>query len=204
MATLASVRNQLLDELARTGQLTSQAHTYINQSIKHYQNKTFWFNENRIEFTSTSGQEYYNLTTDFATIYNLTININTNNYPLRPKTMNKMDELYISAENYTGYPQDYAIFNRQVRLQPVPSGAYKLTMTYKRRPEQLSATSATNVLIENADDLIIARAGKLMSALILQDTARAAIFQQAESEALRTHKDDTTQYQMTGYTKRRR
>ena len=204
MATLKTVTNQLLDELARTGQLTSQAATYINQSIKHYQNKTFWFNEKTIEFSTTASGEYINLTSDFANEYGLNIRINTNNYPLNRKTMQEMDELYISAGNYTGYPQDYAIFNRQVRLGPVPNGGYPLIMHYKRRAEQLSATSATNVMIENADDLVIARAGKLMCGLVLQDTQRAQIFSVAEQEALRSHESDTTQYQMTGYTKRRR
>ena len=204
MATLASIRNQLLDELARTGQLTAQAHTYINQAIKHYKKKTFYFNEKRATMTSTAGQEYYNLTADFATMYNLTININTNNYPLRPKTFQKMDELYISAENYTGYPQDYAIFNYQLRLQPVPSGAYKLTMAYKREAEQLSSTSSTNVLIENADDLIIARAGALMSLKILQDQKRSQEFRATENDALQMLESNTSEYQMTGYTKRRK
>lgn len=220
MATLSSVTSQLLDELARTGQLTSQAHTYINQAIKHYQNKTFWFSEKRVEFTASAGQEYYDLTTDFATMYNLRVSIGVNNvsdtasthiqfnnpntYPLRFRTNNHMDDLFIAAANYTGYPQDYSIFNRQVRLGPVPNLAHKLTMTYKRRPEQLSATGATNVLINNADDLVIARAGKLMAGLILQDMNRAQAFAIAEKEALQMHRADTNEYQMTGHTKRRK
>ena len=204
MATLASIRNQLLDELARTGQLTSQAHTYINQAIKHYKKKSFYFNEKKIELTSVASQEYYDLTADFATMVNLTININTNNYPLRYKTFNKMDELYISSDNYTGYPQDYTIFNHQLRLQPVPSGAYKLTMAYRREAEQLSATSATNVMITNADDLIIARAGGLMALKILQDQKRATEFRATEADALQMLESNTTEYAMTGYTKRRK
>ena len=215
MATLASIRNQLLDELARTGQLTSQAHTYINQAIKHYKKKNFYFNEKRTTLTSSAGAEYYDLTADFAILHSLTIRINTNDYPLRQRTFSQIDDMYsnqyslsasgtATVSSLTGYPQDFAIYNYKIRLHPIPAGAYQMKMAYRREAEQLSSTASTNVLIENADDLIIARAGALMSLKILQDQKRAAEFRATEEDALRMMDSNTTEYQMTGYTRRRK
>lgn len=216
MATLSSTTAQLLDELARTGQLTAQAHVQINSAVRYYRDKGYWFMEGQETLTCSAGQEYYTLSADFANIYNAVVDIksydssdsssvtSTNTYPLHSRTQQHMDELYVSPDNYTGYPQDYSIYNGQIRLGPVPSGEYVIRMNVEKRAEVLSATSATNVMLAHAEELIIARAAKHMCMKILQDDKRAMIFAQIEQEERQNIQSETTRRLTTGHTKPRR
>lgn len=204
--TLASTRNQLLDELDRTGQLTAQAHRYINQAIDHYKKDAFWFNEQIATSHTIANQEYLALPIDWGEEYTLSLDSTGNGdfYPLNYRTMEEMEELYIASGQYTGIPIDYTIFRQEIRLGPIPDDRYPVKMAYRVDPGTASESSQTNVYLENANNLILSRAASKMCRKILKNTQRSVEFASDESEARAKLRGQTTRYQMRGYAKGRR
>ena len=203
MSSRQETTNTLLDELDRTGQLTSQAHTYIDEAIDHYSRNAFWFNEEIATAQTVTGEEYLDLPANWGLEYTINVQIGTNTYPLNERTFAQMDDLYISAANYTGYPEDYCIYREQIRLGPIPSGAYTLKMAYLKQPNDLTSDSATNISLENINELVRMRAARRMCERILQDTDRAQYFLRDEMEALRMARSKSSRYQMTGHSRKR-
>jgi len=196
-------RNQLLDELFRTGQLTSQAHTYINKAIDFYKKTPTYFNEEVSTAQTVAGEEYFDLPIDYGSLQSLTLQVDTNEYRLIHRTMQEMDDMYVSADNYTGYPQDFCIFRNQIRLGPVPDQAYTLKMAYRRYPETASASHQVNIWLDNEPDLIIARAAQQMCFKIIQDVPRGQVFKMEEKEYQQEMTSTTARKVMRGYTKGR-
>jgi len=198
MSSRGETTSILLDELARTGQLTSQAHIYIDEAIDHYSRKAFWFNEQLATAQTVAGEEYLDLPADWGLEYSLSIQINSNSYPLIERTYAQMEDLYVSGSNYQGYPEDFCIYRQQIRLGPIPSQAFTLKLAYLETPDELSSDASTNIALENINSLIRMRAGRRMSGLILQDEKREATFAREEADAAREAKSKTVRYQMVG------
>ena len=206
--TLKEIRDQLLDETRRTGQLTSQATTYINSAIDFYKHDTFRFNEETVTATTTAGSEYIDLPADFDIEFSISIDSNGNGdfFPLKRLTMQEMDERYMNSSDYTGQPEYYTIFGEQLRLLPVPDASdYQILYAYRKMPtSDLSADADTNFFLDNAYDLVLNRAGAIMSIKILEDEKKAMQFKLIEKEEVAKHRSRTTQYALRGSTKRRR
>jgi len=203
MSSRQETTNILLDELARTGQLTSQAHVYLNEAIEHYSRTAFWFNEELATAQSVAGEEYLDLPSDWGLDYSLSIQINTNSYPLIERTYAQMEDLYIHGNNYQGYPEDFCIYRQQIRLGPIPSQAFTMKMAYLATPDDLTSDAATNISLENINELVRMRAARRMARRILQDDKREQSFRQDEAEALSEAKSRTARYQMTGHSRPR-
>jgi len=202
--SFGSIRNDVLDELFKTGSLTAQAENHIKKAIEHYKYDAFWFNEQISTAQTIAGQEYMALPDDYGDDFNLSITINTNSYPLKRRTFKEMEELYVSSQDYNGYPQDYCLFKRELRLGPIPAQAWKLTMAYRRFPLDLSASADTNIFTDNAENLILSRAASTVSGRILRDQKRAVEFKALEKEARQKLSGTTARYVMRGHGQRRK
>ena len=86
MSDLGTMENRIADELNRTD-MTSYARTAIQTAIKHYEGNRFWFSENRATATTVSGQEFYDLPTDFREMDSLKVLISNNDYRLNERTL---------------------------------------------------------------------------------------------------------------------
>ena len=203
MSTLAEVRNSVLDELYRTGDMTAQAETAIMDAVRYYERFPFWFNEERATSNTVDGQEYYALPQDFQDVYRVSVTVSSNKYLLIRRTAREMEALYISAANYRGYPQDYSIERNELRLGPVPNGAYTLEMFYRKAAETTTATSQTNIFLTNAEWLIRKRSAAELCLSILQDAERAAHFKAMEQDELISLRSESARRTMRGHGYRR-
>lgn len=205
--TLGSTINKLLEEVNRVGQYTSQASGYINDAIEHYQDRPFKFNEQIATTNTQNGEEYLDLPPDWGEEYLISIDYRGDGHyhPLNYRTMEEMEELFVSSNDYTGQPVDYTIFRQQIRLGPIPdTNTYSVKMAYRVRPDTATAASQTNTFIQNANELIRGRAGRNLAALYMHDDAIAGKMAALEAEALQRLTSENTRYAMRGHAKRRR
>ena len=202
--TLGSTTDQLLDELDRTGQLTSQAHTYLDEAINHYKDDAFRFNEEVTSFPTVASNEYLDLPINYGEHYTISIdNQGDGEYlPLTRLTMGEMDEKYSTQ---TGRPSFYTIFQEQIRLCSIPDvSTHIIKMTYRVRPATATAATQTNIFYENANSLIRCRAGMLIAKFILKDDEVSQRFSGEEMTALAKLRGLTSTYQSTGRARARR
>lgn len=204
MADLRTCRNNILDELNRTGRFTSQAHTAIQTAIDYHKKKFYWFNEERATNNTQDGVEYYDLPADYGEVISLNINVNNNVYTLNERTHEEMERMYVHSSNYKGEPQDFEIIRNELRLGPIPSSARTLEMVYRKEPSTATAETDTNIFLLHAEPMIRWRAAGQMAFTVLQDDQRANGFAQltaAEEQALTS---ESNRRRMRGSGKRRR
>lgn len=158
MTTYATMRTAIIDELGNDGDLSaSHVNSAIKRAIKHYERRPWWFNQKTATFSTVNGQEYYGAS-DLADIPNIIqidsamVNIGGTKQKLRPHDFQSVDE------DQTGYvvypPHSYTIRNSEIRLYPIPDGAYTVTLSYIYRLDELSADSDSNAWTTFCEEMI--------------------------------------------------
>ena len=203
MANLGECVNRILEPLFLTGEYTAGAKTAIKTATDFYKRKLFWFNEEMGTGVTISGTERYAFPADFGDLLTLNITINNNNYPLRRRTSQEMDNLYVSAAQYSGYPQDFSIEKNAIRLGPIPNGAYTLKIYYRKEPATATADSQTNIFLTNAEPLIRWKAAADIAFNYRRDTEAAQGFLLQADMELKNHQSESLQKQMKGSGRRR-
>ena len=202
MSDLGTMENRIADELNRTD-MTSHARTAILTAVKHFEGERFWFSEERATASTVASQEWYDLPTDFRGVDSITVTINNNAYPLIERTYNELEDWNISSSTYTGYPTDFAIYNDQLRLYPIPNDAYTLTISYIKNLSSLATATDTNAWMVEAEELIRSRAESDVCMRVIRDFERAQGFKLLEQEALKRLLRESNRRTSTGFTRRR-
>jgi len=203
MGTYGSLTAEILDDLDRDD-LTAQAQTAIKLAITQYERRPWWFTEERTSSNTQDGQEYYALPSDFKGIYTLTIDVNGSVYPINERDLQYMDDHYIAAGSYKGIPDDFCIFDNQLRLGPVPDGQYTIAMKYHKSMAEMETAGASNAWTNECFDLIRFHADSTLALTKLQDTQRAAGFGVLEAKAFANAKGEHNSRVATGRTRGRR
>ena len=203
MSDFGTMTTRILDELNRTD-LTSQAQSAIQTSIKFYENRRFWFTEGRATASTTSGTQYYALPTDFLDIDSITITVNSNTYKLTLRLYDRLEDWFVASSTYTGQPTDFAIYQEQIRLYPVPNGTYTLTISYHKKLTALSGDTDTNAWMVQGEELIRNHAEGLLYLGKLRDFDAAQAVRSIRDETLSEMMKQTNGRLLTGHTKRRR
>lgn len=208
MTTLATMRNRILDDMNRTD-LTSQAESAIKTAIAHYEKQIFWFLEKQSTSTTTSGQEYYPVPTDYYDDDSLVIEVNNYTYPLIKRSFATIEDWFVKSSVFTGYPTEYALYGtgeqEQIRLYPVPNGTYTLTLSYTGKLAEVSSPSDSNTwFLPEGEELIRARAEWTLYAQKLRDYDAAMACKRVEEETLQQLDKLTKRRQFTGRTQKRR
>lgn len=203
MTTLATMRNRILDDLMRND-LTSQAESSIKSAIAFYENRRFWFLEQRATASTIDGQEFYGLPSDFLDEDVVSITVNNWSYPLIKRTFKTTEDWFVKANTYKGYPTDYAIYDEQIRLYPIPNGQYTMTIAYYKRLTSLTLETDSNDWLIEGEELIRSRAEWDLYARTLRDFDAAQACKVLEQENLAQHEKLTKARLMTGSTRRRR
>lgn len=161
---LATMKARIADEIARDD-LTSQIATAINDAIKFYQNKPFYFNESRTltMFNTVIGQDIYS-SADNANIPYLyfidyiVVNVGGTITPLT-RTDPEIIEIENMAGTNNGEPTKFTYYDKQLRIGPIPSGAWPLRVAGKIRiAAPASDAEANNPWMIDGEKLIRSRA----------------------------------------------
>lgn len=168
-------RTDLLSPLSDSGLTLSPIKNAVQSAIAKWEREPFYFTEAYSSplFTTVASQEFYT-TSDapaIATapeIYLLHALVSANRYTLNPRTWEYLDEISVNPA-VTGQPIDWAYFAEQIRLYPIPNGAYPIRATRLTRPSALSADSDANVWTQDAYDLIRSEAKLILAREVLHD-----------------------------------
>ena len=184
MTTYGAMQTRIADELIRDD-LTSQIQNAIKTAIKYYERERFWFNENRAYTTTVADQEYYELPSDFVGIDTLTITINSNKYPLTPRSWEHIEEENTGTSSQSGYPEEFAIYQGQFRLYPVPNtSGWTLTLAYIKQFTTPSSSSDTSPWFVEAEPLIRTRAKFELFSHVIYELELAQLMAQMEEREL--------------------
>jgi len=158
MPTYSDMRARIADELANDGDIsTAQINYAIQDSIKLYERRGWWFNQKTATFATVASQEYYS-SADLADIPNIvqidsaTVTDGNVRSPMRAVAFQAIDDCQdgsIIAE-----PVLFAAYKENIRLYPIPDQIYTVTLSYVYRLATLSADGDTNAWTEDAEELI--------------------------------------------------
>lgn len=196
MATYAELRARIEDDIDRTD-LTSQVQKAINRSINFYNRKRTYFNEQQATTNTVSGTEYYAIPGDTKEIDSLVITVSNTKYELVRKPFLYIDKQSILTSN-TGRPVFWALYKEEIRLYPIPDGAYTLTISYHKDYDNLSLSSDTNDWSLECEALIEARARWWVYTRILNDKNGAALARAEEIEEWRNIQSQTDKMLFSG------
>jgi len=105
------------------------------------------------------------------------------------KTYEELSREY-SSDTDPGEPQDFAIFQREIMLRPVPDDAYTLYWAFQGYARDLSAAGDANLWTEKYPTLVLYRAAEYGTVNTLEDE-RVPFFQGlTERELLRVVAND--------------
>lgn len=205
MSTYETIERNIIANLAREGEegVTAAVNTHVAQAIRHYENKSWWFMEERHTATSSSSVEYYPIPSNGLKLDSITITVSNNVYPLHRRHYSTLEDWNAKANVFTGYPTDYAEYNDEVRLYPVPNGSYELVFSYKRSTGTTLSGATSNAWTIEGEDLISARAEWSLQARRYKDPEGALLAKSVENDAYQDLWSRNVQRQTTGRNKRR-
>lgn len=183
MTTFSQLTDEILDEMRRTGELTAQVNTAIKDAIKHYERERFTWNEARAVAVTEPDQEFYGLPSDIIELDSLTIKDGTSINELREVNYTLIEATQSNTQ-WTGEPSEFAVYDGQIRLYPIPDATYSLMMSYVYSLPELSATSDTNAWLDDGRSLIKYRAKWRLYTDIINEPERAMAMKMAEQDAL--------------------
>lgn len=188
---VALITDDLIDERLTNGQIQNA----INQALKYYSRKTFYFNTIKDNIAVNPTQEYYttlNSTALFTNHYSIQIIKFTpsgeiEGWEVKPKT-DAVIEGAIVGNTSQRVPTHYSYAQMQLRLYPVPNVAGNLSIIATYQYPFLSGDTATHVFLERADELIRQAAKRYIAFNILHDQPlgdRCAAMEAEEFASLR-------------------
>lgn len=187
MSTYGAMQARISDDFINESITTSQIQNAIQSAIAFYQRRRFYFNETIATFSTVANQEYYT-STDLADIPNIVQivalqgTLNNVMIPLRA-----VDWKFINTEQYGtlyAFPKQFAVYQEQIRLFPIPDQVYTMTIAYIDKFGTLSADADTNAWMTDAEELIRQSAKRRLALDILQADDIAQRCAVLEKEAL--------------------
>lgn len=203
MSTYDQLVNNVISDMAKDGEsgITAAASNAVDLAIKHYENQQWWFLESRTVITSSSSAEYY--THGYQDIDSITIEINSNTYPLIQRTYETIEGWFTKSNVYVGFPTDFAMYGAEIRLYPIPNDAYNMTVSGRKSIGSPSA-AGSNAWTTDAELLIQSRAEWQLYSLRYGDLEGAAAAKQVENDELSRLRSLNMSKTSTGRARRRR
>lgn len=170
---------KLLAPLSASSGLLSPIQNAIQSAISKWERETFYFNDFRLEPTASSPfqtvilQEFYGAAdyaplATLACIKSMRVLISSNRYPVDERDANYLNMVSVNPLN-TGQPTDYSFDVNQVRLYPIPNGAFPLGLTGTQRFSALVADTDANAWTQDAFDLIRCEAKLILAREVIND-----------------------------------
>ncbi len=156
--TLLSIRTRIGERLQDTSFQSISAASVtdvINQTLKYYKFRRFWFNDKEVDITLTQSTAVVpSMPTDLLCELpdgGLTILYSNVYYPLQKVSSQIYDSDNVSA---TGLPYQYTYRAQQYEVYFLPNIAYTLKFRYLKDYADLAANGDTNDFLTYADMMI--------------------------------------------------
>ena len=174
--------DRIADELARSD-LTSQIGDAIRSAVNYYAGEHWWFHEFADSTVTTSTSlEAYPLPADFEHLVTFQVIIGAQRIPCDPQTYDTIRRWQTNL--VFGQPTDYAIYNQQLVLYPIPNSAYLTVMSYIQTVSTLTTTTCTNAFMTYGEELIRNRARADVQVNFLRDALMTQEMSQMSAQGL--------------------
>ena len=187
MTDYATLRNRIADELANDGDITTAQINYaIQDTIKFYERKPWWWNQKVATFSTVNGQEYYGSAAladipNIVQVISATLTADSLKEPLKAVDYESIDDEQDGS--VVGDPRVFAVFKEEIRLYPIPTAVQTVTLSYIYRLTALSADSDSNAWTTDAEELIRQGAKRRIALNYLNSEEIAARVSVLEREA---------------------
>lgn len=200
---LAQMSARIADELARSD-LTNQIAFAINDAILFYNNERFAFNESRdITFVTAPAQEFYGVADnpaiptmqsfDYIILY-----LGGIPWPVKRRTPEEV-ELLNNNGLVSGQPYNFAWYNKQIRLGPVPDSVFNMRIAGRINfAAPASPSEQNNPWMTDVEKLIRARAKYEIALNVIEDDDLAQRMAAQVSEAFDQFKGAANRLTGTG------
>ncbi len=158
MPTFADMRARIADEMANDGDISaSQINYAINDAIKLYQRRPWWFNVRMVTFTTSANGEYY-VSTPPATFEDMiavqSIVIENSGVKSPMVAVDNLEIDYSQDGTVTGVPCNYSRTANKMRFFPIPDAAYTIYLTFVYKLDPLVDDADENAWTDEAEELI--------------------------------------------------
>lgn len=154
----------------------------INTTIRHYNRERFQWNSTVTVLTAVAGVETLPLPADFIRLDRLEYQWNGTNLEIVEQDFDTIRK--INCDLSTGTPSFYSTYGDNFYLANVPDSAYPIYCYYLCRYPDLSADTDTSPWLDNAYDLVVAGAAKLVWARTIRNVSAAQVCAQLENDYL--------------------
>ena len=161
MSTYGTMIDRIAAEIERTDIGSSSSPgvigTHINDAIRMFKAKNWWFLEEPTSATktatTTASNSYVTLPTGLIQIETLKITINGQLQSMRAVSHNEMEEAHEGTAT-VGQPYSYTLYGGRMRLYPTPSDVFTLTFTGLFEEASLTVSADTNAWMTDGELLI--------------------------------------------------
>lgn len=205
MTTLALLKARIWDDLFKQDDLdpskpdSPQIGQAIDDAIRHYQRKRFYFNERRdLTFATLPGQVWYGVGDDadipaFVRLDGLFLQRPGGQLTELRQVENNEFEYLTDGTSSKGEPLFYTYFGRQLGVYPIPGDTYTVRMMgHVLVPGPAADDEEDNVWMTEAFELIRCKAKKQLFGHVKQDPQMASVYDTMEREALAALRSETT------------
>jgi hypothetical protein len=142
--TYGDMQTRISNEIGFRSDLTTQIQLAIQTAIAKYEREYFYFNGVYAQnaFNTVANQEFYTAS-DYAPLGTMA-----------PRNWSYLEDISVNPAVTSTIPVDYAYEAKTLRLYPIPSGSYPITLTGTQRLATLSLTTDTNAWMTDAEALI--------------------------------------------------
>ena len=176
-----------IDREIRRDNLTADIKDSIVDAIRHYENERFSFNEQSSVVVTTASSPYLSaLPAGIISLDRVELDQGGSRYPVDPKSYTWITD--VDNGNSLGPPYDYALYQGNMRMYPVPDQAYSIHLSYQVQLTEVSASAtstATNAWMTVAEPIIRSHAKGLIFLHRLRNQSEA---QAMEYIASKEHK----------------
>lgn len=181
MSNYGDLQDLIADDINRTD-LTDQIRNEIKRAISHYSMYRFGFNETARIVLTTASQAYVSASlSDVIALDDLFITIGSRDVRMTPRPLSEVVECRPTSN---GTPFDYAWHQNRIELEIPASDAFSLTAYIHYELPELSDDTDQDGWTSQGQDLIRARAEKILYANVLKDKEKAATAAALEKESL--------------------
>lgn len=214
MANLGTAKRLLQEVTGRYGSSDPDYITHaIASAMRFYQDENFEFNQGTYDFTLVAGTASYGQESsdgagdgypdDLIKPINLSLQVSSTWYKMTNISIREYRERFLET-TYRGYPKLWTWLTKKFYLEPAPNGAYTIRLDYTKDIGIISESYTSDVWIytdtstgatvgdswtsdwlDDAHDLILARAAWWLCTHILKDRQAGQLFKMDEMEHLR-------------------
>lgn len=193
MSTYGEIQDRIANDYLNRTDFTSEVKRAILASVRFYERRRWRFNETATSVTTSAGQTFITLPTNFLVPYILKLTANGSVDELQRQDLNYILTMRDNASR--GLPTDYTLYANRIELAVVPDSAYSCPVYYVKSLPELSASADSNGWTTGAmQDVIAYRASKLIWANTIRNDKEALKFAALEQEALVTVVEELQQF----------